>query len=194
MHIPRRVKTVLQERKNWCSTKEASTIATCLLVNWRRFCKLWCPRLIEWQPCMDVIEMLDIMASSEHFVCCWTKFWWPSMATQTQKVIGNCEWCIKHEGTHAKAPLWPIIVTAPLALLHIDFISTETVMELNIPPKVVNILVLYDHFMKHIMAHVSPTKLQELLLSFCGKVTFQYKPMEWAHQMLMHMIRKLGKD
>ena len=52
-----------------------------------------------------------------------------------QKVISNCEQFIQHEGTHAKAPMQPIIVTAPLELLHIDFTSIETTMELDQPPK-----------------------------------------------------------
>ena len=29
-------------------------------------------------------------------------FWWPGMAMQIQKAISSCEWCIQHEGTHAK--------------------------------------------------------------------------------------------
>ena len=45
------------------------------------------------------------------------------MATQMQKVISNYKQCTQYEGTHAKAPLWPIIVTVPLELLHIDFTS-----------------------------------------------------------------------
>ena len=40
-------------------------------------------------------------------------FWWPSMATQMHRVISNSKWCIQHEGTHVKAPMHPIIATAP---------------------------------------------------------------------------------
>ena len=38
------------------------------------------------------------------------QFWWPSMTVQIQKAISNCEWCIQQGGTHAKAPMQPIIV------------------------------------------------------------------------------------
>ena len=69
------------------------------------------------------------------------------MAVQMQKVIRHCEQCIQDEGTHAKAPVQPIIVTALLELLHIDFTSIETTMELDQCPNVVNILVFCDHFM-----------------------------------------------
>ena len=48
-------------------------------------------------------------------------FWWLGMAMQMQKVISNCERYIQPRGTHAKAQMQPIIVTAPLELLHIRF-------------------------------------------------------------------------
>ena len=80
------------------------------------------------------------------------QFWWPGMAMQMQKAISNCKQCIQHEGSHAKAPLQPIIVTASLELLHIDFTSIEATMELDQPPNMVNLLVICNHFMKHIMA------------------------------------------
>ena len=69
------------------------------------------------------------------------QFWWPDIAMQMQKVISNCKQCIQHEGTCAKAPMLPIIATTPLELLHIDFISIEMTMELDLPPNVVNVLV-----------------------------------------------------
>ena len=43
-------------------------------------------------------------------------------------------------------------------LLHIDFTSFEMTMEPNRVPKVVNVLVFQDHFTKHIMAYVTPTR------------------------------------
>ena len=61
------------------------------------------------------------------------QFLWPGMATQMQKAISSYEQYIQHEGFHAKAPMWPIIVTTPLELLHVDFTSIETMMELDQP-------------------------------------------------------------
>ena len=55
------------------------------------------------------------------------------MDAQMQKAISGCEQCIQHEGIHAEAPMWPIIVTTPLELLHVDFTSIETMMELDQP-------------------------------------------------------------
>ena len=56
------------------------------------------------------------------------------MATQMQKVISNCKQCIQHEGTQAKVPMQPIITSAPLELLHVDFTSIETTMDLDQQP------------------------------------------------------------
>ena len=163
-------------------------------------------------------------------------FWWPGMATQMQKPISSCEWCIQHEGIHAKAPVWPIIVTAPLELLHVDFTSIETMMELDQPPNMMNLLVFCDHFMKHVMAYVTPNQTVKTaakllwqgyvsifrapakllsdqgasfksniireLCEFMGIWKVRASPyhaqtngqVDWAHQTLMYMIGKLGKD
>ena len=82
-------------------------------------------------------------------------FWWPGMVDQMQMMLQNGRRCIWHKGAQSKVPLHPIIVTAPLELLHIDYMSIGTMMELNKPPKVVNFLVFQDHFTKHIMAYVT---------------------------------------
>ena len=63
---------------------------------------------------------------------------------QMQRVISSCERCIHHEDVCAKALLQTILVTSPLKLLHVDFTSIETMMELDQPPHVVNILALCD--------------------------------------------------
>ena len=59
-------------------------------------------------------------------------------------------------GDSGQTPLWAIIVTAPLELLHVDFTSIEMTMELDQPPNMVNILVFCDHFTKHVMAYMTP--------------------------------------
>ena len=87
------------------------------------------------------------------------------MATQMQKEISNCKWCIQHEGTHAKAPMQPVIVIA-YESLHIDFTSIETMMELDQPPDMVNVLVFCDHFMKHVMAYMTPDKTAKPVAKF----------------------------
>ena len=63
------------------------------------------------------------------------------MAKQMRQVIKACRHCLQYEGVSPKAPLCPIVATAPLDLLHVDFTSIETMMELNQSPRVANILV-----------------------------------------------------
>ena len=92
------------------------------------------------------------------------------MAAQMQKVISSCKQCIQHEGIHAKAPVSPIIVTTPLELLHDDFTSIETMMELDQPPNMVKLLVFCNHFMKHIMAYVTPIQTAKTVAMFLWQV------------------------
>ena len=59
-------------------------------------------------------------------------------------VIRACTHCLQYGGGITKAPLCPIVATAPLDLLHVDFTSIETTLVLNQLPRVTNILVFQD--------------------------------------------------
>ena len=83
-------------------------------------------------------------------------FWWPGMAKQMRQVIKACRCCLQYEGCTPKAPLCPIVATTPLDLLHVDFTSIETMMELDKSPRVANVLVFQDHFTKHVLVYVTP--------------------------------------
>ena len=83
-------------------------------------------------------------------------FWWPGMTSQMWQSIRTCTCCLQHEGGLSKAPLHPILTTAPLDLLHVDFTSIETTMEPNQSPRVTYMLVFQDHFTKHVLASVTP--------------------------------------
>ena len=63
------------------------------------------------------------------------------MAKQMRQVIKAYKHCLQYEGGTPKAPLFLIVATAPLDLLHVDFTSIETMMELNQLARVNNILV-----------------------------------------------------
>ena len=83
-----------------------------------------------------------------------------------QQSIKTCVHCLQHEGSLSKAPLHPIMATTPLDLLHVDFTSIETTLELNKSPKVTNILVLQDHFTKHVLAYVTPNHTAKTVAKF----------------------------
>ena len=65
-----------------------------------------------------------------------------------------------------KAPLCPIVATAPLDLLHVDFTSIDTMMELDKSPRVANVLVFQDHFTKHVLAYVTPDQTAKTVAKF----------------------------
>ena len=158
------------------------------------------------------------------------------MAKQMRQSIRACTCCLQYEGGIPKAPLCPIVATAPLDLLHVDYTSIETMLEPSQSPRVTNVLVFQDHFMKHVLAYVTPDQtvktvakflyggyisifraparlLSDRGASFTSSVieemyrilgikqlqTMPYHPqtnglVERSHQMIMHMIRKLGED
>ena len=93
-------------------------------------------------------------------------FWWPGMASQMQQAIGNCTHCLQHEGSLPKASPHSIMATAPLDLLHADFTSIETTLELNQSPRVATVFVFQDHFMKHMLAYVGPNQTANTVAIF----------------------------
>ena len=93
-------------------------------------------------------------------------FWWPGMAKQMRQTIRICTHCLLYEGGLSKAPLCPIMATAPLVLLHVDFTSTETTLEPNQLPRVANVLVFQDHFTKHVLAYVNPDQTAKTIAKF----------------------------
>ena len=69
--------------------------------------------------------------------------------------VRGCQGCKIFEGAVVKAMLSPIQAYSPLELVHVDFTSIETTMELNQSPSVKNVLVLTDHFTRYVMAFVT---------------------------------------
>ena len=49
----------------------------------------------------------------------------------------------------------PMMVTTPLQLIHLDFTSFKTTMNLNESPNVEHILVIVDHFTRYTRAYVT---------------------------------------
>ena len=76
------------------------------------------------------------------------------MAEDCHVIVRGCPCCRAFEGEVPKAPLCPIRVYAPLELVHLDYTSIESTMELNKPPVVKNILVMTNHFTKHALVIV----------------------------------------
>ena len=79
-------------------------------------------------------------------------FWWMMMVEDCKVLIRGCPRCHTFEGVIPKAPLCPIGVQAPLELVHVDFTSMESTMELNKLPSIKNILVIMYHFRCYTLA------------------------------------------
>ena len=77
--------------------------------------------------------MLDIL---------WGQFYRPNLEDDATHHIQNCEHCLRFKGRQEKERLHPLLVTYPLELVHIDFLTIE-----NPHTGVyVNVLAITDHF------------------------------------------------
>ena len=115
---------------------------------------------------MGAIGMQVIRVTAIPCPCYGSTFWWLRVANQMQQSIKSCVHCLQHEGNLSKVPLHPIVATAPMDILHVDFTSIETTLELNRPPKVTNVLVFQDHFTKHVMMYVTPDQTAKTVTKF----------------------------
>ena len=90
-------------------------------------------------------------------------FWLPKMEKDCQALVIGCQHCRIFESAVVKALLCPIQAYVPLELVHVDFTSIETTMELNQPPSVKNVLGLTDHFTRYVMAFVTKDQKAKLV-------------------------------
>ena len=81
------------------------------------------------------------------------RFYWPGMHKQATLYVNKCQKCIKRKAIPDVAPLQPIIVSQPMELVHMDFLSIE-------PSKgnIENVLVITDHFTRYAQAYPSKTQ------------------------------------
>ena len=121
------------------------------------------------------------------------------MTNQMWQSIKSCMPSLQHKGNLSRVPLHPILATAPLDLLHVDFTSIEMTLELNRLPKITNILVFQDHFMKHVMAYVTPSKTAKTVAKFLyqGYISISGAPArllsDWDANLMSSFIDKMCK-
>ena len=53
---------------------------------------------------------------------------------------------------------------APLEIVHVDFTSMESTMELNKPPSIKNVLVITDHFIHYTLAIVTKDQMAKTVV------------------------------
>ena len=81
------------------------------------------------------------------------RFYWPGMQEEATQYVMHCSRCLRRKTPPQVAPLQPILVTQPLELVHIDYLSLE-------PSKgnIENVLVITDHFTRYALAYPSKTQ------------------------------------
>ena len=81
------------------------------------------------------------------------RFYWPGMQEEATQHVLKCSRCLRRKTPPQVAPLQPILVTQPLELVHMDYLSLE-------PSKgnIENILVITDHFTRYALAYPSKTQ------------------------------------
>ena len=75
------------------------------------------------------------------------------MQVEATQHIAKCSRCLKRKSTPQVAPLQPILVSQPLELVHLDYLTLE-------PSKgnIENVLVITDHFTRYALAYASKTQ------------------------------------
>ena len=86
------------------------------------------------------------------------------MAEDCRAIVRGCLCCQAFEGEVPRAPLCLIQVYAPLELVHLYYTSIESMMELNKPPVVKNVLVMTDHFMRYALAVVTKDQMAKTVV------------------------------
>ena len=90
-------------------------------------------------------------------------FWWAMMVKDCKARVRGCHRCCAFEGAIPKASLCPIRAHTPLELVHMDFTSVESTMELNKPPSIKNILVIMEHFTHYTLAVVMKDQMAKTM-------------------------------
>ena len=83
------------------------------------------------------------------------RFFWPGMCESVCNYICACDRCTQFKQAPEKAEMHPIETSYPLELVHMDFL---TIGKPN-TDKMVNILIVTDHFTKYAQAYVTPNQM-----------------------------------
>ena len=81
------------------------------------------------------------------------RFFWPKMADDVCMCICTCDQCLRFKQPQEKSEMQPILVSYPMKLVHLDFLTLGGKADNN---KSVNILIVTDHFTKYVQAYITP--------------------------------------
>ena len=81
------------------------------------------------------------------------RFFWPKMAEDVCIHIHTCDRCLRFKQPQEKVEMQPILVSYPMELIHLDFLTLRGKTE---DTKNINILIVTDHFTKYAQAYATP--------------------------------------
>ena len=81
------------------------------------------------------------------------------MVEDCKALVQSCPRCCAFEGVIPKVPLCPIRAHGPLELVHV-----ESMMELNKPLSMKNILVMMDHFTHYALAIITKDQMAKTMV------------------------------
>ena len=102
------------------------------------------------------------------------RFWWPGVQEAAENIVHDCKRCQAYGGIESKAPMVSLKVTAPLQLMHLDFTSFESTMDLDKMPEVKHVLVIVDHFTRYMRAYVTKDQKTSMVAKCLYKDSFKY--------------------
>ena len=88
------------------------------------------------------------------------RFFWYQMAEDVQKAIRTCDRCLQFKMKLEKEELNLIKSMYPMELVHLDYL---TIGEKE-SDKIINILVVTDHFMKYAQAYITPGQTTHVMV------------------------------
>ena len=84
------------------------------------------------------------------------RFFWPKVADGVCIHICTCDRCTQFKQPQERSEMQPILVSYPLELVHLDFLTFRGKADGN---RSVNILIVMDHFTKYAQAYIIPKQM-----------------------------------
>ena len=81
------------------------------------------------------------------------KFFWSKKTEDVCAHICTCDKCLKLKQPQENSEMHPILVSYPMELVHLDFLTLEGNADDN---RSVNILIITDLYMKYAQAYITP--------------------------------------
>ena len=114
---------------------------------------------------MGVIVMQDTKAETIPYPYYKNVFGGQGWPTRWDKLLGPAHSAYSMKAASPRPlyiPSWLLLPGSP----HVDFTSIETTLDPNQSPRIANILVFQDHFMKHVLVYVMPNQTAKTIAKF----------------------------